>query len=321
MRQKIYVFVSVAAALALLLSACGATKPTPDTAAISTAAAQTVEARFTAQAAAATATPLPPTETPTVQVTATDSSIVSVATELPQPTANGKPCYAMTFLADITIPDGMIIAPGARFTKTWRVRNDGNCPWNQNYSLTLDNGDAMTTATKIPLTRVVNPGDTIDFSIDFTAPAANGNYAGYWRVATPYGGTMGVGAYNQSLIVKITVASKPDLAFGAASVVYDWTRRPQTGCSPDGAYYDFTATITANGAGEIDYRWDRNPFDGTIVGGKLIFASAGSKTVNWTWHMTPEHIQGIDRWVAITTIVGSKETTFGKVLFNYTCNP
>lgn len=322
MRYTNYVFVSVVASLALFLSACGAAQPTPDAAAISTAAAQTVEARFTAQAAAATDTPLPPTETATPQVTATQPAIVSVANDTPAPvTTNGKPCYTMTFVADITIPDGMIVAPGAKFTKTWRVRNDGNCPWDQNYSVVLDKGDALGTVTKFPLTKTVNPGDSLDISIDLTAPTTDGNYAGFWHVATPYGGFMGVAPSNQSLAVKIMVASKPDLAFGTVSVVYDWTRRPQSGCGADGAYYDFTATITANNAGEINYRWDRNPFDGTFVGGTLKFPAAGSKTVTWTWHMTPEHIQGIDRWVAITTIVGSKETTYSRVLFNYTCNP
>ena len=33
------------------------------------------------------------------------------------------------FVADVTIPDNTVIAPGTTFTKTWRVRNDGNCTW------------------------------------------------------------------------------------------------------------------------------------------------------------------------------------------------
>ncbi|HEY3312407.1 MAG TPA: NBR1-Ig-like domain-containing protein [Anaerolineales bacterium] len=320
MRQKINVLVSTLAALALLLSACGGTQPSPDASAISTAAAQTVEARFTEQAAAFTPTTVPATETPTPQPTATQAPEANAPISTPATSTNGKPCYTMTFLADVSVPDGMIVAPGAKFTKTWRVRNDGNCVWDQKYSLELDKGDALGTVTKFPLTRVVNPGDTIDLSVDMTAPSADGSYAGFWHISTPFGGYMGVAPYNQSLLVKITVSSKPDRDFGVVGVIYDMTRRPQTGCGSDGAAYDFKATITVNGPGEINYRWDRNPFDGTLVGGTLKFTAAGSKTVTWTWNMTKGHIENIDRWVAITTIIGSQETQFNRVLFNFTCN-
>ncbi len=320
MRHKILVFVSVLTTVALAISSC-APQPTPDVAAISTVAAQTVEARFTALAAESTATLMPPTAT-----TAPAATIppVSLPTEtpvagMPEPTSNGKACYAMTFVSDITIPDGMIIAPGARFTKTWRVRNDGNCVWDQKYALVLDKGDALSSVTSFPLTRVVNPGDTYDITVELTAPTKEGDYAGYWRIATPFGGFMGVGSYNQSLSVQIKVASKPDRAFDAVSVVYSTTRRPATGCGKDGAEYEFTATITANGPGEMNYRWDRNPFDGKVEGGVLKFTAAGSQTVSWTWRMTMDHPQGIDRWIAITTIVDTKETYFDRVMFNYTC--
>ena len=320
MQQKSIKFISILTALVLLLSAC--TPATPDVAAISTSAAQTVEARFTEQAISNTATPLPPTEIPTIQPTVdapTASPEATSAGSAAGGTSNGKACYVMTFLADVTVPDGMIMAPGAKFTKTWRVRNDGNCVWDQKYALVLDKGDALGTVTSVPLTRIVNPGDSVDFSIDMTAPTTAGDYAGYWHISTPYGGFVGVAGYNQSLSVQIKVSAKPDRDFAAVSVVYDYSRQPKMGCGSDGADYSFTATITVNGPGEINYRWDRNPFDGTIVGGKLIFTEAGSKTVNWTWRMTKGHIEEIDRWVAITTIVGSKETQFSRILFKFTC--
>ncbi|MEI7849060.1 MAG: NBR1-Ig-like domain-containing protein [Chloroflexota bacterium] len=316
MQKNNSMLITLVSALALIMSACN-TQPTPDAAAISTSAAQTVEARFTELAVNFTATPLPATETPLPKATATSKAKPSATTA---PAGSGKACYAMTFLSDVTIPDGMIIAPGATFTKTWRVRNDGNCVWDQKYALELEKGAALGTVTKTPLTRVVNPGDSLDLSIEFTAPTTEGDYTGYWHVATPFGGYMGVGMYNQSLSVMITVSSKPALAFGAVSVVYDWNRRPQKGCTKDGAVYNFTATITANGPGNLNYRWDHNPFDGSVVGDTLKFTAAGSKTVTWSWVMTPDHKQGIDRWVAITTIVEGQETTFNKILFMYSCD-
>jgi hypothetical protein len=325
MKHTVYVLTSTLAALALLLSACGAgPQSTPDAAAISTAAAQTVEARFTLQAVLkATETPLPPVETPVPEATATLGypPTQTTAPGLPTPTENGKPCYAMTFIADITIPDGMIVPPGSKFTKTWRVRNDGNCVWDPSYAVVLDQGDAMTPVTKFPLTKTVYPGDSYDISIEMTAPTTDGIYSGYWHIATPYGGYMGIAGYNQSLFVKVHVTNKAGRYFGADNVVYSVTRRPKTGCTADGAYYDFSATITANGPGELEYRWAYNPWDGNIVAGRVNFAAAGTKTVYWTWHMTTDHIQNIDRWVQLIIIVDKQETPFDQVKFNFTCKP
>jgi hypothetical protein len=331
MREKASVLISMAAALALFLSACsGGASPTADAAAISTAAAQTVEARFTEQALAFTATPAPPatetplpefTATPAIPVNPTSAPAAGAGTSAPgQGVAdNGKPCYSMTFVSDLTIPDGMIIAPGTTFTKTWRVRNDGNCVWDSKYTLVFDKGDNLSSATSYPLTRTIYPGDSLDLSVPMTAPTTPGSYAGYWHIITPYGGAMGVGSYNQSLIAQIQVSSKPDRDFGIASVVYDWQRLPTKGCAKDGAIYNFTATITANGPGEIDYRWDKNPSDGQIDGGVLKFTAAGSKTVYWSWNMTNGHIQNIDRTVWITTLVSSHETHWDRVMFDFTC--
>ncbi len=313
MHQRFLSTLSTLGMLALILSACS--QPTPDVAAISTAAAQTVEARFTQQAAAATSTPLPATSTPTQTTLPTSTTpIVGAAT----PTSNGKACFGMTFLSE-TIPDGMIFTPGSQFTKTWQVRNDGNCVWDSSYALVLDRGDAMTSVTSYPLTQNVYPGNTITFSVPMTAPSTEGNFAGFWHVATPYGGFMGISGTNQSLSVKIQVSAKPLKDFGVSGVTYDMVRKPLTGCANDGASYTFTAYVTANGAGEVDYRWDRNPFDGSIVKGTLKFDSAGVKAISWTWIMTPTHVQGIDRWVALTTIVDTTETTWSRNYFNFTC--
>lgn len=320
MQHKIHVLVSIVAVLALALGACSP-QATPDVAAISTVAAQTVEARFTAQAAAFTATPLPATETP-VPPAPTKPAAAKPSPVPPTADGNGKACYAMTFVTDVTIPDGMIVAPGSRFTKTWRVRNDGNCVWDQTYALVLSKGDAMSSVTSFPLTRVVNPGDTADISIEFTAPTTEGVYTGFWHILTPYGGTMGVGSYNQSISVQVTVSARPERDFGVVSVVYGMTRRPATGCSAQGAEYEFSATITVNGPGEMSYRWDRRPTDGTYVGGKLKFSAAGSQTVSWIWKMTSDHKQGIDRYAWLTPIIGGKDdASFSNgVVFNYSCN-
>jgi hypothetical protein len=321
MKQKPYALISILAALAILLSACAA--PTADAAAISTSAAQTVEARFTQQAPAASQTPAPATETATPQATSTLGfpPTATTAPGLPTPTPNGIACYRMVYVSDVTIPDGMIVAPGSTFTKTWRVRNDGNCPWDQKYSLVLSQGDALSTVTKIPLTKVIYPGDTADLSIELTAPTTAGIYTGYWRLATPYGGSIGVGDYNQALIVKITASANPGNAFAIDSVVYSQTRQPIKGCANGSADYLFTATVAANGPGEIRYRWDKNPDNGQPQRGVLKFSEAGSKVITWNWHLSTDSVQGIDRWVSLTTIIESKETSWARVTFHFSCTP
>ena len=99
-------------------------------------------------------------------------------------------------------------------------------------------------------------------------------------------------------------------------------RQPAKGCGSDGADYNFTATITVNGPGEINYSWEKSIDDGTHPGGKLKFAAAGTKTVTWTWRMTNGHIENIDRYVWIKTLVGSNATEFkdSGPIFNFTCS-
>ena len=300
----------------VLLSACSATPTaTQDVSAIQTQSAATVEARFTEMAkenpteVAATSTPKP-TET---------------RTPLPSPTddpSNDKACFAMTYVSQ-TIPDGMLVTPGAALKKTWTVRNDGNCAWDPSYTLEFRSGDAMTDTVEVPLSRTVYPGDQVDLTVDLTAPTDPGSYTGYWAVKTPFGGYMGVGSYNQNLFVEIEVSleRKLDDNFDASVVVYDWSRRPSSGCGSNGIYWDFKAVITANGPGRLEYRWDRLPDDGTWEGGTLNFTEAGSQTVRFTWHMTMDHIMGIDRKVWITTISpsGNVRSWLPPVMFNFNC--
>ncbi len=315
MKMNSYQNLVVLTALALFLNACGGAA-TPDAAAIATSAVQTVEARYTEQAA------LQPTETTTPTVTPT-LAVTSLPTIPPQtPDSNGKPCYAATFIQDVTIPDGMIVAPGAAFTKTWRIQNDGNCPWDQNYSLVLDSGDAMGTVIKVPLSIVVHPDTSADLSVDLTAPDTEGIYTGYWRIATPFGGSFGVGTYDQSMIVKITVSSKPGRDTGVSGLTIGlFERKPKNGCNTGNvaATYTFSSVITMNAEGTVVYHWNRYPYDGSKPeGGKLTFKEAGSKTVFFTWSFQHESIQDIDRQVSIT-IDSPGGLTSQRVLFHFTC--
>lgn len=306
--------------LALFISACGTqeTLPTIDADAVATSAVQTVEARYTEQAATQQAAALP---------TATIETPFPTATFAPSPTAvisadgSQTACYFAQFMADISIPDGKIMLPGTTFTKTWQIKNVGSCVWDTSHRLYLHSGEGMTTTTSIPLTRTVRPGDVINLSVDMTAPATDGVYTGYWRIATPYGGSFGVGTTDASLVAKITVAAKPENAVAVTDVFYTITRDPKTACPVNGTKYIVTATVVTNGPTEVRYVWYQHPYDGGIrESGKLVFKDAGRQTISWTWNLKLDAVQGMERKVSLFIAEpNNAEFRDGMPVFYWTC--
>ena len=136
--------------------------------------------KWTNNKAAATPTP-PPAATviPTAPL-----SYPSAPTAVP---ASAGTCnYTMAYVADVTIPDGQPISAGSGFTKTWRLKNTGNCAWGTDFMFVFVSGSQMNGANRY-LPYVVNPGDTVDISIDMIAPTTGGTYQGYWQLRTPQG--------------------------------------------------------------------------------------------------------------------------------------
>jgi len=52
-------------------------------------------------------------------------------------------CDQAQFVSDLTAPDGSSFAPGAAFTKTWRLTNIGTCGWTTAYNLVWIGGDSI----------------------------------------------------------------------------------------------------------------------------------------------------------------------------------
>ena len=125
------------------------------------------------------------------------------------PAASAASCYWAQFIADVTIPDGTSFAPNTAFKKTWRLKNIGTCAWNSNdVSLIFDSGEKMGAPASLALPTTVNPGQTVDITVDMTSPAAAGHYFGYWKFKSNSGGVFGIGATAQkSFWVEIRVAS------------------------------------------------------------------------------------------------------------------
>ncbi len=108
-------------------------------------------------------------------------------------------CDWAQFIADVTIPDGTSLAPGATFTKTWRLENIGTCTWTTSYSAVFVSGDQMSAPASVNLPSSVAPGGTVDISVNMTAPASAGHYRGNWELRNGWGGLFGVGASANSI--------------------------------------------------------------------------------------------------------------------------
>jgi hypothetical protein len=189
--------------MALLLSACGAVTIKDE--AEATAEFQTAVAAAVAQTAEAQVTPLTatseatqtyiPSETPIPTITETPS-----LTPIPPTSIADTFCDNSAFIADVTIPDHTLLAPGQTFEKTWTMKNTGTCIWKPGYTIVFSSGAAMKGNTRA-INQSVAPGEQIDVTVKLIAPNTPGDYAGVWRLAN--GKAQPFGAY---VSVVITVA-------------------------------------------------------------------------------------------------------------------
>jgi len=122
--------------------------------------------------------------------------------ETPTPVARPTPAASPTptcelraqFITDVTVPDGTMFVPGSPFTKTWRLRNVGDCTWDRGYSLVFIGGVQMSGASPQPLLQTTAPGEEVDISIGLIAPSSEGEYRGEWMLQDPQGRIFGIGA-------------------------------------------------------------------------------------------------------------------------------
>lgn len=100
------------------------------------------------------------------------------------------------FVEDITVADGTIVEPGEPFEKTWRIRNIGTCNWLTGTILMGRSSNALggSQTAEVP---TVKAGETVDVTLELTAPDQNGVYAGWWQLQSPEGKLYGAGLYTE----------------------------------------------------------------------------------------------------------------------------
>ena len=189
---------------AVLLTSCGANVPdlTPTVTfgadEIRTQAVATFSADLTQTALfAPTDTPvatLTPAATLATLTTSTAGTPFGAATTVGGGATAVTSCYGLTFVSDVSIPDNTQMDPGETFTKTWRVRNSGSCPWDAGFKFALTGGDAMGSST-LTLPSVVTAGSQFDISVPMVAPSSNGTFRGNWRMSTSTGQFFGDEVY------------------------------------------------------------------------------------------------------------------------------
>ncbi len=144
-------------------------------------------------------------------------------------TAKAATCDWAQFIADVTIPDGTRFSPGATFRKTWRLKNIGTCTWNTSYALVFDSGERMGAPSALNFPASVAPGQTVELSVDMTAPSSAGHYFGYWKLRNASGAIFGIGSTaNRAFWVEINVSS-------SAGTGYDFTANAASAAWSSGA--------------------------------------------------------------------------------------
>ena len=255
----------------LMLSACNL-PANNNQGASSTAAAQTITALLSSTPAIASPVSAP-TFTPLPAVASATPAPAATNTPIPSATSN---CNAMEFVTDVTYPDGSIVTPGQSFTKTWRVKNIGTCAWTPSYAVVFSDGTSMNGPSTQALAGNVNPGQTLDISVNLIAPGGTGDYTGNWKLRDASGVLFGR-FYVQVKVqnpVTATYTLPPAIVFSVTSVTYN--------VSGTCGNFHVSANITTNGAGTVKYFWQANgsdDFEGTY-NSTLNFASAGTQTTS-----------------------------------------
>jgi hypothetical protein len=199
------------------------------------------------------------TTTPTPTMTGTPPTPTPTST--PGPVTGTVPpssCDRVEFVRDMTIPDGTLMAPGASFTKTWRLKNIGACAWNSSYQLVFFSGQQMGGPSSAPLPlsqgQVISTGQTIDISVNLTAPSNAGSYRGYWMFKNATGALFGFGPQgNKAWWVDIRVSGPtatpgPTFTPGpsvtpSAGIAYDFATR----ACDDGKWFSGAGQIACPG--------------------------------------------------------------------------
>ena len=122
--------------------------------------------------------------TPVIPATATPDGIDFL------PTATPTCSDSLTFVEDLTIPDGTSVIPGSVLDKRWQVENSGTCNWDADYSIQRTAGPELGAPQNLALYPARSGGEAM-LRIEFIAPLEAGTYRSAWQAYNPQGVAFG----------------------------------------------------------------------------------------------------------------------------------
>lgn len=105
----------------------------------------------------------------------------------------------LTFVHDLTVPDGSIIPPGGNIDKQWLVQNSGTCNWNAAYQFKLIFGEALGASSEQAL-YPARAGTQVTLRVLFIAPLEAGTYQSAWQAFGADGAAFGDTVFMQIVV-------------------------------------------------------------------------------------------------------------------------
>ena len=226
-------------------------------------------------------------------------------------------CYVAEYVSE-TISADVVMSPGRFFTKSWTIKNVGNCIWNKDFRFVFESGEVMTERESIEfLTGDILPGQSVTITVKMVASEEFGEHIGYWKIQTPEGYRFGTGTDSKALNVHLMVAPEDAADFKLTKVELFAVPNSYTGpCGKDGYPITLFARVSSNKAGVLHY---------TFIGTKgvqpkksftLTFFGADTQEIYYTFRIYKGIVIGWARLSAGDPIF----QTYDKAQFNVTCN-
>jgi hypothetical protein len=103
------------------------------------------------------------------------------------------------------------------------LKNVGTCAWSTSYQLVFSSGQQMGAPASAAFPQNVAVGQTVDVSVNMTAPSTAGSYRGYWMFKNASGALFGIGTQaNKPWWVDIRVSGPTATPGGTAGSAYDF---------------------------------------------------------------------------------------------------
>lgn len=223
------------------------------------------------------------TPEPSATSTSTVTPIPLTTVPTPRMTPTLRNCNWAEFVRDISIPDGTELNGGETFSKTWRLRNIGDCPWTIDYNIVFVGGESFRVPSRIGMPTFVGPGEMIDITILMEAPVYPGNYRGYFMLADRQRERFGTGVDTDGqLWVDIIVRTPDEISYDFAQNYCraDWKSSVEADLSCPG-------DVTTVDSGFVSFQENPIREDGSVENEPALITSPDSTSYGFIYGIYP----------------------------------